>query len=184
MKCHSHPLRPASPCWLTFTMNSGSWGKILISGRCLFSLDCFLNSELTVCDTCHQLHLTQLPTPCGFPRVLGFSRLRKQTFQNIPEHSGSQMEASLSRLISQPETSTWAEDRCEDESDLGKLSARTPPWGICNIPVPQAWERSMALQECCAWKFPATGKITFLGSQSEPFHSKNFVVFPLCSSLP
>ena len=98
MKCHSHPLCPASPCWLTFTVNSGSWGKVLISDQCLFSLDCFLNSEVTVCDTCHQLHLTQLPTPCGFPRVLGFSCLRSRhskTFLNILAHSWRQVSADL-----------------------------------------------------------------------------------------
>lgn len=144
-------------------MNSGSCAKILISGPCLFSLDCFLNSEVTVCDTCHRLHLTQLPSPYGFPRLLGFSCLRSKhskIFLNIPAHSWRHVSADLfpnQRCPLGRRTGVVGVRVIWGTFPIAEPSLRDVEWPCCHRPA----ERSMALQECCAWKFPAAGKSHF-----------------------
>lgn len=181
MKCYWHPLHPASPS-LTFLMNSVSWGKTLISDPCLFSLNCFLNSEITVCDTCHQLHDTLLPTACGFSRVLGFSCLGSKhsgIFLNIPLTAGgtSQQTYFLTGGLHLPES------RCgEDDGDLGKLlSGWTPPWGTWML---QVGGKKRSIPRVLCLDVFSSKKITFMGFESEPFHTENFVIFPLCPLLP
>lgn len=121
--------------------------------------------------------------PCGFPRVLGFSCLRSRhskTFLNVLAHSWRQVSADLFPIRRPP---------LGPRTDVVRVRVI---WGNFSVvdPLPEGCVMSLCLRKehgfpgVLCLEVSSSWKITLLDSESEPFHTRNFVMFPPCPTPP